>query len=70
MDTTKIITLTIIGIIAMAISLTVTQLFLRSKIKIGKRGKNKSCLWHFISRLRHIFFIAQCEIHIHNERIY
>ncbi|MBE7510447.1 MAG: hypothetical protein HS118_09655 [Bacteroidia bacterium] len=40
MDTTKIITLTIIGIIAMAISLTVTQLFLRkAKSKSENEGK-------------------------------
>jgi large-conductance mechanosensitive channel len=40
MDTTKIITLTVIGIIAMAISLTVTQLFLRkAKTKSENEGK-------------------------------
>ena len=40
MDTTKIITLTIIGIIAMAISLTITQLFLRkAKTKSENEGK-------------------------------
>lgn len=40
MDTTKIITLTVIGIIAMAISLTVTQLFLRkAKSKSENEGK-------------------------------
>ncbi len=40
MDTTKIITLTVIGIIAMAISLTVTQFFLRTaKSKSENEGK-------------------------------
>lgn len=40
MDTTKIITLTIIGIVAMAISLTVTQLILRKeKSKSENEGK-------------------------------
>lgn len=40
MDTTKIIMLTLIGIIAMAISLTVTQLFLRkAKTKSENEGK-------------------------------
>lgn len=40
MDTTKIITLTIIGIVAMAISLTITQLILRKeKSKSESDGK-------------------------------
>lgn len=40
MDTTQIVTLTVIGIIAMAISLTVTQLFLRkAKAKSENEGK-------------------------------
>jgi len=40
MDTTKIITLTVIGIIAIAISLTITQLFLRkAKTKSETEGK-------------------------------
>lgn len=40
MDTTKVITLTVIGIIAMAISLTITQLFLRkAKAKSENEGK-------------------------------
>lgn len=40
MDTTKIITLTVIGIIAIAISLTITQLFLRkAKSKSENEGK-------------------------------
>lgn len=40
MDTTKIITLTIIGIVSMAISLTVTQLILRKeKSKSESEGK-------------------------------
>lgn len=40
MDTTKIITLTVIGIIAIAISLTITQLFLRTaKLKSENEGK-------------------------------
>ncbi|HLV24214.1 MAG TPA: hypothetical protein VKY36_05500 [Moheibacter sp.] len=37
MDTTKIITLTIIGIIAIAISLTITQLFLRKAKKKSEK---------------------------------
>lgn len=40
MDTTKIITLTVIGIIAIAISLTITQLFLRkAKSKLENEEK-------------------------------
>lgn len=40
MDTTKIITLTIIGIVSIAISLTVTQLFLiKQKLKSENEGK-------------------------------
>lgn len=40
MDTTKIITLSVIGIIAIAVSLTITQLFLRTaKLKSEKEGK-------------------------------
>lgn len=40
MDTTKMITLTVIGIIAISISLTVTQLFLRkAKIKSENEGE-------------------------------
>lgn len=40
MDTTKIITLTVIGIIAIAVSLTITQLFLRTaKLKSENEGK-------------------------------
>lgn len=40
MDTTKIITLSVIGIIAIAVSLTITQLFLRTaKLKSEKEEK-------------------------------